>query len=516
MKTRNVRKIYNNDELEHILEEIGIGSFQLVAVIGFGSRLFARGSFYSLTALLEPYYHCLFGLTHFSASLYVSLQVPCAGMTSCITGLLVERFGKKRSIILLCLMGLYLTLLNTLSSSYVMIVITTCSIQLFENSKYFVYPYMLEMLPKSQRKYFTLAEGFYVVGFLAGIFLTRASILYLQWQWAVVSCLVLPIALSVTILAVAIPESPRYLLSVNQVDRAIDALVQIATRNSPNLDKNVLYTEYKGRLFDFEHIDKQMRFEDPPELASSAGEELPRNRYDYADQNSNPKKESCTPRRFGCDASKDAAKSEKFYEKSGDETNWWFRVGLVSFLFFVNQLCRGAMTYGSSQMYGGGTHTLPPCGQQCYSTMATQNTVSVGLGMLLALPINYSIIGRSRRRTALLFLFTATFLSMYPVYFRISTVTLACFYFLWAVLTETLFMFLLLYSSEIVPTKNRALALGFSTLASMTGQLVGILLATYLFHKHLYIGIVAIHSTVFLSILSVYFFAIETKDSSLH
>ena len=224
------------DRLDNIIDRIGFGNFQLISIFGLGCRIFVRGSILSSTAMLEPHFRCLYGLSPLSASFYLTGHLISGALASWPSGYIADVYGKRKTIVLLCSMSAFVAFLQTLSQSFTMIVTTMLGFGLFENATFFVHPYLLEVLPISKRKYLTLMPAFFVIGFACGILVTNACIHYASWQMAIIISVILPL-LAVIAFAWFMPESPRYSFSKGDKRLLSETLFQMMDRNNVKFDK---------------------------------------------------------------------------------------------------------------------------------------------------------------------------------------------------------------------------------------------------------------------------------------
>ena len=213
-------------KLDNIIDQIGFGYFQLIAMMALGCRLFVRGAFLSLLAMLESYFQCKYQLSNFTASFYLIAILLSVAFASWPSGWIADNYGKRKTIILLSSMSVITALLHVLSQSFTTLVITITAYGVFENAPYFVYPYLIELLPISKRKYMPIMEVFFVLGFLSGALITFASIKYASWQLTIVFSLVIPLLMTI-ICVWFMPESPIYLYSVKDRTALIQVLLEM-------------------------------------------------------------------------------------------------------------------------------------------------------------------------------------------------------------------------------------------------------------------------------------------------
>ena len=479
MQLSDTFKLTSQDRLDHIIEEIGFGRFHIMVIVGLGLRILVRGGIYSVTTILEPYFQCKFKLSYLAASFYLMSFLISFTLCTWPTGKMVDAFGKRKTMILLGVMSVVTAILHVLSSSFTMITITISAFALCEGAGFFVYPYLLEVLPKSRRKYIIIIEMFYVVGFIGGVLFCSISLKYATWHWAIVFCLIIPM-IGTLIVLVWSPESPRYLIAVNDTSGAVRALAEIAVKNDPSLSKEELTEKYRLMLTTEPNVGEQTEIK-----VCCQGEEQ---------------------------AETNTLLDNTNFQLTRKEI--WQRIFLVSLLRFITEFCRSIVTFGSGQSYGRSREETQ-C-MQCSLTIELKKLISVSFGVAVAAIISYNFVGRLKRKLAFKLLSTSLAVSIIPFYFALPTLLTTGFLFISSVITGAAYMILFVYVSEIVPTSVRGLAVGLASGSSIAGLLVGAQFATYFLHLHLQISLIVTHCFVGAFLIISFFFTVETKDISLN
>ena len=497
-----------HDQLDDIMDEIGHGRFQIIALVGLGCRIFVRGSVFSLTAMLEPYFKCDYNLSYFAASFYLMIFLLFCAISSPLCGWLANIYGKRKTLLLFTWMNVVTAILHVMSSSFPMVVLTLAGFGIFHNAQYLVYPFLLELLCKSGRKHISIVELFYVTGNGSGVIVGYLCLKYLSWQWAVISCILLPL-IPVIVTLGHLPESPRYLLANGDEIGAVKSLVQISLTNNPEADKSELIRKYTKALCD------------PPSDSDDDD-------YDGEDDEDDDDDDNVDD-----DVDEGSVASDHAHEISPNRTitqkeqclqvganvtisnkDLWLRVIAVCIIHFVLSVSRTFVVYESGQRY-----TMDSSQQQCYDCLAVvsiYHLISVTVGSSVAIFISYNFIGYIKRRLAMRSLITVLAIAILPFYFRLHDWLLSCFFFLASVLNECLLILMLVYSSEVVPSSVRGFANNLMFGFLLAGALLASFMVTFLLHISHFLTFLCLHIFVLICLVVVYLCVIETKDVSLN
>ena len=493
-------KTLNQDPIDEIIENIGFGRFHVIALLGLGLRSFTRGTAYSMLVILEPYFRCKFDLMLFTASLLVISYLLTRIVSSGLLGLLADKYGRRNAMLLCYIMSSFLTLLQIFSSSFECIAIIQASKGVFQNAQFLVYPYLIEIIPKSKRKYLSLLEILFVTGFLFCLLVAKISLEYLGWQWIVVFSELIPI-LMCAVAVIFMPRSPRYLLKKGDKYGAAQALARISVMNKPGLNYDEVLQEYQLMIDDneksnFDHDDGEIADVNQAQNGDNTTEEIAE---DFANQ--------AEPTHDGSIIESDSPTSTTFEN--------WKRVIMVSVIRLVAQICRSALTFGSAQVYSKKATPSTICGN-CAASIKYGNAFSVSIGIIVSFALAYNFIGRLPRRLSLQLLISGIALCAVPFYFKLSTLVQYAVFFTATTLADSLFIVMFVYSSEIVPTTMRGTAVGIEAAAGNLGQLTGSIMVFAAMHLEFTACLIIVHSLVGICFLTIFLFAVETKDTSLN
>ena len=493
--------LLQHDRLDDIMDEIGHGRFHIIAVIGLGCRLFVRGSIFSLTTILEPYFKCMYNLSYFAASLYLTSYLICSAISAPLTGWFANRYGKRKALLLFSCMTIVTAIIHVMSSSFLLVVITMSGSGIFENAQYLVYPYLIELLCKSGRKHISIVEIYYVVGWASGVLIGYFCLRYLSWQWAIIFCVILP-TIPVLITLAYIPESPRFLLANGDKIGAIKSLVRISLSNNPAGDKATLIRKYGEVLCQpmrgYEHTDNDDCNDDDDD--------------DYDDLSRVPN--SVDELSLSADKTTEEASlldASNFKISNKDLRQ---RVIVICVLSLMIAVSRNSFLYGSGQSYKK-EMSIKQC-NQCWTLFQENHLISVISGSSIALVISYNVIGYLRRRLAMRGLMTALAIAILPFYSQLSDWLLSVCFFIASIINDCLLILLLVYCSEVVPSSVRGFANNLMFAFGISGSLIGALMVTYFVHVSRFLTFFCLHSCVLIGLVVAYRYVIETKDMSLN
>ena len=226
MATVNVKENF----IHLCIEEIGFGKFQLLALSMAFMKTFTFSSMICLVIIIEPYLRCQMHLTTLEASWIITVEALTRIFSTAWIGRLSDFYGRQRAIRLFFALHVVASVLNALSSSLMMIVITRAAIGVFSPCRAAVFAYVLEVLPTSKRKHLAGTKLFAVMGTLFSTFTGMLTLHYLNWRWFVIIAEGIP-AVVCLIIAAFLPESPRFLHSMGRHQEAIATLENIAIMN---------------------------------------------------------------------------------------------------------------------------------------------------------------------------------------------------------------------------------------------------------------------------------------------
>ena len=380
-------------------------------------------------------------------------------------------------------------ILHILSSSFVMVTVTIAGYGMFENGQFFVYPYFVEFLCKSQRKQFSVLLIFYMVGWASGVLIGYFCLKHLSWQFAVIFCIILPIIPSI-VTAVYMPESPRYLLAVGDINGAVESLARIVTTNMPNALKQELIPKYTKILHENKPRDENYD-ENDSDLSNS---------------------EDNLPSKDGLTSEEVSLLDERELKISNKDL--WQRIYALCFIDFTVSIARNALLYAAGQSFM--EEGIKQQCSECSTLIRVKKLIYVTTGSSLAISISYFIIGYLKRRLAMRGLITILAIVAIPFFFELSDWLSSGLFFIATLLTECLANLVSLYCNEAVPSSVRGLSNSLVAGCWVAGSIFAALLSTYFVHINPLFTMLFIYVFILACLAVVYRYITETKDMCLN
>ena len=535
----------NGDIIHKCMEAIGFGRFHVLMLMSLGLRCFVRGSSNCMLSILQPYLRCHMKLSVFTASWLGTALAIGRLLGAILVGKMADKFGRRRSMLCLFSLHMLLSLLNVLSSSYAMILITRGSVGLAFEAGMLVYTYGIELLPIKKRNYLAVIDGFYGLGVLIAIVSAMGILGTVNWRWYMVVVETIPIAIC-TLLVAILPESPRYLFSQGHVQGAVKSLEEIVAINGVGLHRVVFesnitledalspYTHSGAKccatnslkkpkvtyLSQGEAPCKEKRLKPENKSLSSTTREKrspdqgegSRGSLGEEDESSegallqqHDKREQVPEANVGGNAQKavntDLPKSELYK-----------RIIILACLRFAVQVFAGVFVFGSMQFKN--LSSKAACGS-CSANMNYKFVIAYAAAAEGAFFISFFMTGKYNRRFALQVLFLFRALLVIPFYFGLSQWVKIPIYFIAAVFHFSTFIVVNVYGSEVIPTSHRALATGIENTAGNLALLIGDFFALYLIHTNYYAVLAALQGITVVIILIISGFVIDSKNVPL-
>ncbi|KAK7818078.1 hypothetical protein U0070_014673 [Myodes glareolus] len=220
--------------VEDAVETIGFGRFHIALFLIMGSTGVVEAMEIMLIAVVSPVIRCEWQLENWQVALVTMMVFFGYMVSSILFGLLADRYGRWKILLLSFLWGAYFSLLTSFSPSYVWLIIKT------------------EFLPTKYRGYMLpLSQVFWLAGSLLIIGMASVVIPTIGWRWLIRIASIPGIIL---ILAFKfIPESARFNVSTGNTQAALDTLESIAKMNRSVMPEGQLVEpilEKRGRFAD--------------------------------------------------------------------------------------------------------------------------------------------------------------------------------------------------------------------------------------------------------------------------
>lgn len=472
----------NGDFVHRAIENIGFGMFQMITLSSLGLRIFVKGCANSRISILEPYLRCYLDLGTLKGSWLVTAQSIARIFGPILMGKFADQFGRKRAMVCLFAFHAYLSLISALSTSYTMVLISWISVGLVYDNSSLVYPYAMEVLPSTKRKYMTFLDIPYFCGFLFGIAGGVVSLNYLNWRWYIImteTVLMLMCAFVVQLL----PASPRYLYAAGDTENAIESLKLIAQMNKVTFDVN-----------DYETVDLKMK-------------------EDWENQTVELSEKSCG-NKLRIEKIKDNSKEHSTSEEELSKWSIYCRIFNLSLLSLVFSLTANGLMYASMQLTTKEMHGIFSK-DKCIKNMSFEYILSYSIGILFSFFSAYFIIGNVSRRKSFRTLLILLCLSFIPLYFTHDKVFMAVFFITGTLICLSFYHCLHVYYSECLPTSVRALGIGICNLTGNVGKTLSSFLFMYLINIHPMFALVVVNILTIAGTVAGFLTVVETKDMPL-
>ena len=534
----------NGDFVHKCMEAIGFGKFHVLMLMSLGLRCFVRGSSNSMLSILQPYLRCQIKLSMFAAS-WIGTVLAIGRLLGAIPiGRMADRYGRRRSMLCLFSLHVVLSLLNALSSSYTMILITRASTGFVFEAVMLVYTYGMELLPIKKRNYLAVIDGFYGFGFLFAIVSAMGILGTVNWRWYVVVNETIPIAIC-TLLVANLPESPRYIFSQGHIQRAVKCLEKIAVINGVDFhevafesninleDVSSQLTHPRGR-YDEANFPERVRSDSFVTEAPAAACSKPENEAlsSTSKKKGIPHQDEGSRASLGsgdqCSASillpqsdercdkgpkaSVAAEAQTYSNTDLPRSELYKRIVILACLRFAVQVGSGPVAFGSMQFESQSSKIA--CGS-CSANLNYKFVITLALAWKTGFLLSFFLSGKYNRRFALQVIFSCRVLIVIPFYFGISQWAKIPFFFVAGVFQFCAFTVVNIYGSEVIPTSHRALATGIENTAGNVALCIGNFFALYLIHTNYYAVLAVLQGVTIVVIIIISAFVIDSKNVPL-
>lgn len=220
--------------LEAALNKIGFGRFQFKVILSCGLFLGVDAMEIMLLSFVGPALECDWQISSNEKSILPFTVFLGAFLGSYVWGTIADVKGRKPVIRVVTFGVFVLGILSAFAPSYAFLAVCRTGIGFFTGGTNVVVSYCIEMLPTAKRgKYGIFIESFWTVGTLLQVVLAWVifSNATSRGSWrTLVGWSSLP-ALICFVATLPLPESPRYLLSIGQAERAYDVVYQASAEN---------------------------------------------------------------------------------------------------------------------------------------------------------------------------------------------------------------------------------------------------------------------------------------------
>ncbi|NXA37902.1 SVOP protein, partial [Eudromia elegans] len=241
--------------VEEAVETIGFGRFHIALFLIMGSTGVAEAMEIMLIAVVSPLIRCEWHLQDWQVALVTTMVFFGYMIFSIVLGLLADRYGRWKILLLSFLWGAYFSLLTSFSPSYIWFVFLRAMVGGGVSGHAQGLIIKTEFLPTKYRGYMLpLSQVFWLVGSLLIIGLASVVNPTIGWRWLIRIASIPGIIL--ILVFKFIPESARYNVSTGNMEAAVATLRRIAKMNRAVMPEGVLRepaNERRGRFKDLMH-----------------------------------------------------------------------------------------------------------------------------------------------------------------------------------------------------------------------------------------------------------------------
>uniref|UniRef100_G3QQJ6 SVOP like n=1 Tax=Gorilla gorilla gorilla TaxID=9595 RepID=G3QQJ6_GORGO len=216
--------------VEDAVETIGFGRFHIALFLIMGSTGVVEAMEIMLIAVVSPVIRCEWQLENWQVALVTTMVFFGYMVFSILFGLLADRYGRWKILLISFLWGAYFSLLTSFAPSYIWFVFLRTMVGCGVSGHSQGLIIKTEFLPTKYRGYMLpLSQVFWLAGSLLIIGLASVIIPTIGWRW-----LIRVASIPGIILIVAfkfIPESARFNVSTGNTRAALATLERIAKMN---------------------------------------------------------------------------------------------------------------------------------------------------------------------------------------------------------------------------------------------------------------------------------------------
>ncbi|NWW93867.1 SVOP protein, partial [Rhynochetos jubatus] len=242
--------------VEEAVETIGFGRFHILLFLIMGSTGVAEAMEIMLIAVVSPLIRCEWQLQDWQVALVTTMVFFGYMIFSVVLGLLADRYGRWKILLLSFLWAAYFSLLTSFAPSYIWFVFLRAMVgggvsghaQGKEENKQII------AMCSFFNPFFSVGKVFWLAGSLLIIGLASVVNPTIGWRW-LIRIASIPGILLILVFKF-IPESARYNVSTGNVVAAVATLQRIAKMNGAAMPEGVLREptkERRGRFKDLIH-----------------------------------------------------------------------------------------------------------------------------------------------------------------------------------------------------------------------------------------------------------------------
>ncbi|XP_051008400.1 putative transporter SVOPL [Acomys russatus] len=457
--------------VEDAVETIGFGRFHIALFLIMGSTGVVEAMEIMLIAVVSPVIRCEWQLENWQVAFVTTMVFFGYMVSSILFGLLADRYGRWKILLLSFLWGAYFSLLTSFSPSYVWFVFLRTMVGCGVSGHAQGLIIKTEFLPTKYRGYMLpLSQVFWLSGSLLIISLASVVIPTIGWRWLIRIASIPGIILIMAFKF--IPESARFNVSAGNTKAALDTLESIAKMNRSVMPE--------GRLVE-PILDKRGRFADLLD-------------------------------------SKYLRSTLQIWVIWLGISFAYYGVILASAELLERDLVCGSKPESEPEVMvttGHSEESLSPCYCHLFAPSDYRTMIISTLGEIALNPLNILGINFLGRRLSLSITMGCTALFFLLLNICTSSAGLIGFLFMLRALVAANFNTIYIYTAEVYPTQMRALGMGTSGSLCRIGAMVAPFISQVLMSASILGALCLFSSVCVVCAISAFTLPIETKGRAL-
>ncbi|XP_029024039.1 synaptic vesicle 2-related protein [Betta splendens] len=419
--------------VDEALEAIGFGWFQWKISLLTGLSWIGDAMEMMILSILGPQLHCEWMLPGYKVALITSVVFIGMGISSPVWGNVSDKFGRKVGLTLCMCWTLYYGILSSFAPVYVWLLVLRGLVGFGIGGAPQSVTLYSEFLPlKTRGICIMMIAAFWAIGAVFEVLMALWVMPTLGWRW-LLGLSTIPMAIFVSF-CFWLPESPRYDMLTGRSDKAIATLERIAKDNGKPMPQ--------GRIIAYRQ--------------------------------------------------KERGRIKDLFTAQYCSTTL-----LLWFIWFSNAFCYYGIVLLTTEMFQAGddcgttqqAKTEPSCKLECkYLTSADYKdllwTTLAEFPGLLVILLAVEYVGRKKSMALCFFMFS---LFVLPLFACIGRTALTIFIFLARAFISGGYQVVFVYTPEVFPTENRALAMGTCSAMAKVGALITPFVAQVLLRTSVYL-----------------------------
>uniref|UniRef100_A0A8C5HH33 Synaptic vesicle 2-related protein-like n=1 Tax=Gouania willdenowi TaxID=441366 RepID=A0A8C5HH33_GOUWI len=419
--------------INEALEVIGFGKFQWKMSLLTGLAWVADAMEMMILSILGPTLHCEWRIPAYQVALITSVVFIGMGISSPVWGKVSDKYGRKVGLVMCSSWTFFYGILSAFSPVYGWVLVLRGLVGVGIGGIAQSITLYTEFLPvKARSTGVMMLSAFWAAGAILEVLLALLVMPTLGWRW-LLGLSAIPMALFICFYS-WLPESPRFDVLSGRREKAIATLTRIAKENNKSLPQ--------GRMVEYEQIER--------------------------------------------------GKIKDLFN-----SRYWKTTVLLWFIWLSNTFTYFGIVLLTTELFRaehscwGGTHSdniEPRCDFECkYLSAADYKdlllTTFAELPGLLIIVLAVEKIGRKKTMALCFFMYS---ISLLPLFACIGRIALTIFISIARAFISAGFQVVFVYTPEVFPTENRALAMGISNGMARVGALVSPFVAQVLLRTSVY------------------------------